>query len=106
MWFNAFAGRVYRDACASPLFRKWMLHSFEEVMNKGARPGYVDVFSVSNLRFGAGVMPPLLTNARWVPTSAAGGTSSWSPPTLSSTVAHSLTHTPLSSLSHRRRGGE
>ena len=68
VWFNAFAGRVYRDACASPLFRAWMADSFSQSLNKGPRPNYVDEFRVENLRFGA--LPPMLKNAKWVPTSA------------------------------------
>lgn len=40
VWFNAFAGRVYRDACASPLFRDWMADSFSQQLNKvGKREG-------------------------------------------------------------------
>ena len=68
VWFNAFAGRVYRDACASPLFRAWMAESFSQSLNKGPRPNYVDEFRVENLRFG--VLPPMLKNVKWVPTSA------------------------------------
>lgn len=68
VWFNAFAGRVYRDACASPLFRAWMADSFSQSLNKGPRPNYVDEFRVENLRFGA--LPPMLKNVKWVPTSA------------------------------------
>ena len=68
MWFTAFCGRVYRDATTSPLFHEWMTGVLFKLMNKGARPGYIDEMQIQNLRFGA--MPPMLKNVRWVPTSA------------------------------------
>lgn len=50
MWFNAFAGRMYRDACASPFFHEWMSGVLYKLMNQGSRPGYIDEFQVQNLR--------------------------------------------------------
>jgi hypothetical protein len=68
VWFNAFTGRIYRDAIASPLFHEWMTRVLVTLLNKGSRPTYIDDFQIKDLRFG--VMPPILKNIRWLPTSA------------------------------------
>lgn len=46
MWFNAFSGRMYRDASSSVLFHEWMGGILYKLLNKGARPGYIDEFQV------------------------------------------------------------
>lgn len=47
MWFNAFSGRMYRDATSSILFREWFSGILFRLMNKGSKPGYIDEFQVS-----------------------------------------------------------
>ena len=66
VWFNAFSGRVYRDAAKSEHFHDWLLAKLTTQLNKGARPGFVDEFTVESVSFGA--TPPLLFNVRWSPT--------------------------------------
>ena len=66
VWFNAFSGRVYRDAAKSEHFHDWLLAKLTTELNKGARPGFVDEFTVESVSFGA--TPPLLFNVRWSPT--------------------------------------
>jgi len=39
VWLNAFTGRMYRDACAAPLFHEWMQKLLLSMLNKGPRPG-------------------------------------------------------------------
>lgn len=47
VWFNAFSGRMYRDATSSILFREWFSGILFRLMNKGSKPGYIDEFQVS-----------------------------------------------------------
>jgi Ca2+-dependent lipid-binding protein len=69
VWFNAFAGRMFRDAITSPLYRDKMTRTLEAQLNKDShkRPAFLSEMRVTSLRFGS--MPPLLSNARWVPAS-------------------------------------
>lgn len=65
VWFNAFCGRVYRDMAESAYFNAWFRAKLAAMLNKGKRPGYVDAFEVSSLKFGD--QPPLLMNVKWFP---------------------------------------
>lgn len=65
VWFNAFSGRVYRDAARSKYFHSWLLEKLTAQLNKGTRPGYIDEVKVESVTFGA--TPPLLFNVQWSP---------------------------------------
>jgi hypothetical protein len=65
VWFNAFSGRVYRDISNSAYFYNWFCHKLTIMLNKGARPDYIDEFKVTDIAFGA--LPPLLLNVQWSP---------------------------------------
>ena len=41
VWFNAFSGRVFRDASESAEFRSWMLRNMTEQLNKKNRPNFI-----------------------------------------------------------------
>jgi len=64
VWFNAFVGRIYRDASCSSKF----LHDYEKLiaskLNKAKKPKYIGNFTVSNLSLGQ--IPPIIRNAKWV----------------------------------------
>eukprot|EP01033_Poteriospumella_lacustris_P002610 gene2610-1900_t len=60
VWFNAFCGRVYRDMAESAYFNTWFRAKLAAMLNKGKRPGYVDAFEISSVKFGD--QPPLLLN--------------------------------------------
>lgn len=65
VWFNAFSGRVYRDAARSEYFHNWLLEKLTRKLNKGNRPGFVDEFTVDSVAFGSA--PPLIFNVQWSP---------------------------------------
>jgi len=65
VWFNAFCGRVYRDMTESAYFNAWFRAKLATMLNRGKRPGYVDAFEVSSVKFGD--QPPLLLNVKWFP---------------------------------------
>ena len=65
VWFNAFSGRVYRDAARSAYFHAWLLEKLTVQLNKGVRPGFIDEVKVESVAFGA--TPPLLFNVQWSP---------------------------------------
>lgn len=65
VWFNAFSGRVYRDAARSAYFHSWLKGTLTKNLNKGKRPGFVDEFLVESVVFGS--TPPLLFNIQWIP---------------------------------------
>ena len=65
MWFNAFMGRLYRDASASYYFQQYFRHRAQASLNAGTRPSYIDVFRVTRVSFGE--TPPLLCNFKWLP---------------------------------------
>jgi hypothetical protein len=73
VWLNAFLGRVYRDCGRSPHFHQWLASRLEHNLNKGwkNKPDFCDQMSVAVVGFGPS--PPLVTNARWLPTSAMAG---------------------------------
>lgn len=73
VWLNAFLGRVYRDCARSPHFHNWMASRLEHNLNKGwkNKPDFCDEVSVQMVGFGP--TPPLVTNARWLPTCAMAG---------------------------------
>ena len=73
VWLNAFLGRVYRDCARSPHFHTWMASRLEHNLNKGwkNKPDFCDEMSVQMVGFGP--TPPLVTNARWLPTCAMAG---------------------------------
>jgi hypothetical protein len=73
VWFNAFFGRVYRDASASEHFRAWLLDKLTTMLNKNSknRPGFLDEFRVVDVSFGE--TPPLLLNMQWSPKVTAAG---------------------------------
>jgi hypothetical protein len=76
IWFNAFAGRVYRDASGSAHFRAWLLEKMTTQLNRNSktRPGFLDDLQVVDVTFGA--TPPLLLNMTWAPKVTAEGTAS------------------------------
>ena len=67
VWFNAFSGRVYRDAANSANFRSWLLEKLTFQLNKNSksRPGFLDELKVVDVCFGQ--TPPLLLNVTWEP---------------------------------------
>ena len=65
VWFNAFSGRIYRDAAKSEALHTRLLEKFTKKLNKGPRPGFVDEFTVESIVFGS--TPPLLFNVKWCP---------------------------------------
>jgi hypothetical protein len=65
VWFNAFCGRMYRDAVRSEWFHNFFCRKSAQMLNKGKRPDFIDEYSVSNVEFGS--VPPLLTNIQWIP---------------------------------------
>jgi ferritin-like metal-binding protein YciE len=65
VWFNSFSGRVYRDISNSSYFYNWFCTKLTMMLNKGARPDYIDEFKVNDVKFG--VLPPLLMNVQWSP---------------------------------------
>ena len=65
VWFNAFSGRVYRDAARSNYFHTWLLEKLSAGLNKGNKPGFIDEFKVESVVFGS--TPPLLFNIQWSP---------------------------------------
>ena len=67
VWFNAFSGRLYRDAAKSEALHTRLLEKLTRKLNKGPRPGFVDDFTVESIAFGS--TPPLLFNVKWCPPS-------------------------------------
>ena len=67
VWFNAFSGRLYRDAAKSEALHARLLEKLTRKLNKGQRPGFVDDFTVESIAFGS--TPPLLFNVKWCPPS-------------------------------------
>ena len=67
VWFNAFSGRLYRDAAKSEALHARLLEKLTRKLNKGPRPGFVDDFTVESIAFGS--TPPLLFNVKWCPPS-------------------------------------
>ena len=67
IWFNAFSGRLYRDAAKSESLQTRLLEKLTKKLNKGPRPGFVDDFTVERVVFGS--TPPLLFNVKWCPPS-------------------------------------
>jgi hypothetical protein len=65
VWFNAFSGRIYRDAARSEYFHAWLLEKLTTQLNKGAKPGFIDEVIVERVTFGS--TPPLLFNVKWSP---------------------------------------
>ena len=65
VWFNAFSGRIYRDAARSEYFHSWLLSKLTSQLNKGTKPGFMDDVVVESVSFGA--TPPLLYNVKWSP---------------------------------------
>lgn len=65
VWFNAFSGRIYRDAARSEALHTRLLEKLTKELNKGPRPGFVDEFTVESIVFGS--TPPLLFNVKWCP---------------------------------------
>ena len=65
VWFNAFSGRIYRDAARSEYFHAWLLSKLTTQLNKGAKPGFIDEVVVESVTFGS--TPPLLMNVKWSP---------------------------------------
>lgn len=65
VWFNAFSGRMYRDAARSEYFNDWFCRKVGNMLNKGKRPDFLDPFSVEGVKFGSS--PPLLRNMQWIP---------------------------------------
>ena len=65
MWFNAFIGRIYRDACASSHFHTYFCKRAASSLNKGGLPSYVEQFIVSKVEFGS--LSPILCNFKWEP---------------------------------------
>jgi hypothetical protein len=65
VWFNAFSGRIYRDAARSEYFHAWLLEKLTTQLNKGAKPGFIDEVIVEKVTFGS--TPPLLFNVKWSP---------------------------------------
>ena len=65
VWFNAFSGRIYRDAARSEYFHAWLLSKLTPQLNKGAKPGFIDEVVVESVTFGS--TPPLLMNIKWSP---------------------------------------
>jgi hypothetical protein len=65
VWFNAFSGRIYRDAAKSEALHTRLLEKLTKKLNKGPRPGFVDEFTVESIVFGS--TPPLLFNVKWCP---------------------------------------
>ena len=65
VWFNSFSGRVYRDISHSNYFYNWFCRKLTIMLNKGARPDYIDEFKVNDVQFGA--LPPMLLNVKWSP---------------------------------------
>ena len=65
IWFNAFSGRIYRDAARSSYFHSWLLDKLSAGLNKGNKPGFIDEFVVESVTFGS--TPPLLFNVQWSP---------------------------------------
>ena len=65
VWFNAFSGRIYRDAARSEYFHAWLLQKLTTQLNKGAKPGFIDEVVVESVTFGS--TPPLLMNIKWSP---------------------------------------
>ena len=65
IWFNAFSGRIYRDAARSSYFHSWLLEKLSAGLNKGNKPGFIDEFVVESVTFGSA--PPLLFNVQWSP---------------------------------------
>jgi hypothetical protein len=65
VWFNAFSGRIYRDAARSEYFHAWLLQKLTTQLNKGVRPGFIDEVVVESVTFGS--TPPLLMNMKWSP---------------------------------------
>ena len=65
VWFNAFSGRVYRDAASSEYFQNWLIEKLTKRLNSGSRPGFIDEFKVEGITFGS--TPPLLFNVQWAP---------------------------------------
>jgi hypothetical protein len=68
VWFNAFSGRIYRDAARSEYFHAWLLQKLTTQLNKGAKPGFIDEVVVESVTFGS--TPPLLMNMKWSPTAS------------------------------------
>ena len=65
VWFNAFSGRIYRDAARSDYFHAWLLEKLTTQLNKGTKPGFIDEVIVERVTFGS--TPPLLFNVKWSP---------------------------------------
>ena len=65
VWVNNLNGRLYRDICHSNFFYKWFCSKLTYLINKGARPGFIEKFEVVDAEFGS--LPPLLSNVRWSP---------------------------------------
>lgn len=70
VWFNAFAGRIYRDIGESDYFQGWACRKMAYLLNKGKRPDYVSEFVVQEISFGS--VPPLLSDVQWSPLSGVG----------------------------------
>ena len=65
VWFNAFNGRVYRDAARSEYFNNWFCVKVAHLLNKGKKSALIDDYHVSDVSFGA--LPPLIRNMQWIP---------------------------------------
>lgn len=65
VWFNAFNGRVYRDAARSEYFNNWFCVKVAHLLNKGKKSALIDDYHVSQVSFGS--LPPLIRNMQWIP---------------------------------------
>jgi hypothetical protein len=65
VWFNAFNGRMYRDAARSEYFNNWFCVKVAHLLNKGNKSALIDDYHVSQVSFGS--LPPLIRNMQWIP---------------------------------------
>ena len=65
VWFNAFNGRIYRDAARSAYFNEWFCVKVTNLLNKGKKSAMIDEYQVSDVNFGS--LPPLIRNMQWIP---------------------------------------
>ena len=65
VWFNAFNGRIYRDAARSEYFNNWFCVKVAHLLNKGNKSPLIDDYHVSDVSFGS--LPPLIRNIQWIP---------------------------------------